>query len=438
MVLGRFRHRSRSRYVAIVALLAAAFLQFGCSAARVSTPPLSGTAQLSLGNSSVNFGNVAVGKTKSIPVSFTNTGSGNATIDVSQISVSGLGFNASGIAPPIQLAPGQDASMNVTFMPLSSGAVSGSISIQSTASNSDATITLTGTGTVSAGQLTVSPGSLAFGNVQVGGSESLPLSLTNPSGQSATIQVTQLNVTGSGFSVSGTTLPLTLAAGQSYTANVVFTPSSAFLDSGSLAIVSDAANPNIGVSLSGTGTGPGQLAVNPVSINFGNVTLGTSQAQNGTLSTSSGSVTISTANWNGSGFSLSGISFPLTLSSGQTAPFTARFVPQTSGSVNGTVSFVSNASNNPTVEPLTGTGVAPVQHSVALSWNASVSSVQGYYVYRSGQNGGSYTRISGLVPQLVYTDTTVASGATYYYVVTALGTDNMESGDSNQVVAIVP
>jgi fibronectin type 3 domain-containing protein len=42
------------------------------------------------------------------------------------------------------------------------------------------------------------------------------------------------------------------------------------------------------------------------------------------------------------------------------------------------------------------------------------------------------------VPQLVYTDTTVASGATYYYVVTALGTDNMESGDSNQVVAIVP
>lgn len=181
-----------------------------------------------------------------------------------------------------------------------------------------------------------------------------------------------------------------------------------------------------------------QLAVSPASMNFSNVAVGSSQNQSGTLSAGSSSVTVSTASWNGTGFSLSGITFPVTIPVGQNVPFTVTFAPQTAGAVSGTVSFVSNAANSPTNEPLAGTGVQASQHSVGLSWNADTSTVQGYYVYRGGQSGGPYARISTLQPATSYTDAGVASGQTYYYVVTALGTNSLESAYSNQAVATIP
>jgi fibronectin type 3 domain-containing protein len=76
---------------------------------------------------------------------------------------------------------------------------------------------------------------------------------------------------------------------------------------------------------------------------------------------------------------------------------------------------------------------------VDLSWNADTSPVLGYYVYRGGQSGGPYLMIS---PQLQtgtsYTDASVVSGQTYYYVVTALGPNSLESAYSNQAVATIP
>jgi fibronectin type 3 domain-containing protein len=82
---------------------------------------------------------------------------------------------------------------------------------------------------------------------------------------------------------------------------------------------------------------------------------------------------------------------------------------------------------------------APIQHSVDLSWTASTSAVSGYNVYRSGQNGGPYSRInSALDTATLYADSTVQSGQTYYYVTTAADLSGNESAYSNQVTAVVP
>src|ERR1700723_1356919 len=62
------------------------------------------------------------------------------------------------------------------------------------------------------GVVTVAPSSISFGVVKVGNNQSLQASMTN-TGES-TLQVTQVTATGSGFSVSGLSLPVTLAAGQ--------------------------------------------------------------------------------------------------------------------------------------------------------------------------------------------------------------------------------
>ncbi len=209
--------------------------------------------------------------------------------------------------------------------------------------------------------------------------------------------------------------------------------------SGNLAASSNGANPTLSIPLSGSGQAPGQLAVSPSTINFGNVVAGTTLTQSATLTASSGPVTVSSASVSQSEFSLSGVSLPVTIPAGYSLTLSVIFAPQTTGSVSANVTFGSNASNTPTVQGLTGSGTTPPQHSVALTWAASTSSnVVGYNVYRGTASGGPYTEISSAVSATADTDSTVLSGQTYYYVVTAVDSTGSESGYSNQVAAVIP
>ena len=80
-----------------------------------------------------------------------------------------------------------------------------------------------------------------------------------------------------------------------------------------------------------------------------------------------------------------------------------------------------------------------VQHTVSLSWIASTSTVTGYNVYRSTSNGSGYVKINtSLVSGLTYTDSSVTSGTTYFYVTTAVDSSGNESGFSNQATAVIP
>ena len=382
--------------------------------------------------SSMSFGGVAVGASKSLSGTVTN--SGGTSLTISSTAVTGNGFSISGLSVPVTLNPGQSATFAVRFAPGASGAASGAVSINSNGANSNLSIPLSGTG-VAPASLSANPTSQSFGNVQVGSANSNSETLTNTGGATATIS--QANVTGAGFSVSGLTLPATLTAGQSVTFTVKFAPASAGTVSGNLSLVSDASNSPLSIALSGNGTTPGQLAASPTTLNFGSVTVGSSSALAGTLTASGAPVTVSSASTGSSEFTLSGIALPATLAAGQSAGFTVTFKPATSGTAGATVTFSSNATNAPTQQSVKGTGTAP-GHSVALSWNASSGAV-GYNIYRSIVSGGPYTIINAsLNTSTSYTDSAVASGTTYYYVVTAVGNDSNESGYSSQVTAAVP
>jgi fibronectin type 3 domain-containing protein len=84
--------------------------------------------------------------------------------------------------------------------------------------------------------------------------------------------------------------------------------------------------------------------------------------------------------------------------------------------------------------------VAAPSYAAVLNWTASTSSdVTGYNVYRSTVSGGSYSKInSSLVAGSTYTDSTVVSGNTYYYVTASVDTSGIESLDSNEVQAVIP
>jgi fibronectin type 3 domain-containing protein len=114
------------------------------------------------------------------------------------------------------------------------------------------------------------------------------------------------------------------------------------------------------------------------------------------------------------------------------------FAPAASGSVTGGVTITSTASNSPLAISLSGTGIV-VTHSATLSWTASTSIVVGYNVYRGTIAGGPYTKLNSSVNvPTTYIDSSVLSGRTYYYVVTAVDSNNVESIYSNQVTAVIP
>ncbi len=71
---------------------------------------------------------------------------------------------------------------------------------------------------------------------------------------------------------------------------------------------------------------------------------------------------------------------------------------------------------------------------VVLTWSPVTDAVA-YTVYRSLLSGGGYTAIA-TVPDPVYTDTAVANGTIYYYVVTALDGAGNESRPSGEVAAM--
>jgi hypothetical protein len=399
--------------------------------------PLSGTGvtqgTLTSNPTSLAFGNVRVGNNTSLSETLTNTG--GLSLTISAATASGSGFSLNGLSLPLTLTAGQSTSFTVLFSPTASGAASGSVSITSNSSTPSLSIPLSGTG-VTPGALAANPTTVAFGSVQVGNSANLSETLTNTGGSSVTIS--QVSSSAAAFSISGLTLPLTLTPNQSVTFTTTFTPISAGASSGSLSVASNASNSPLSIALSGTGTSAGQLAVSPTSLSFGSVTVGSSSALNGTLTASGASVTINSASLNNSEFALSGISLPATLPASQSATFTVTFTPSVSGVTSTSLSFSSNASNSPAVQTMTGTGTAPTQHTVDLSWSASTGAV-GYNVYRGTVSGGPYSMINtSLDGTTAYTDNTAVSGQAYYYVATAVNSASQESGYSNQAQAMIP
>ncbi len=78
-------------------------------------------------------------------------------------------------------------------------------------------------------------------------------------------------------------------------------------------------------------------------------------------------------------------------------------------------------------------------HTVKLNWRASSSQVAGYNVYRRTTPAGSYIRInSSTVPGTTFTDNTVESGLTYYYMTRAVDAVGRESVNSNEASAAIP
>jgi hypothetical protein len=129
-------------------------------------------------------------------------------------------------------------------------------------------------------------------------------------------------------------------------------------------------------------------------------------------------------------------------SNSRTTPSTLQVNPSVSGLTAGTytghVTVTGGGVTKALTVVLTVTAV-PVKYSVSLSWKGSTASnVASYSMYRSTMSGNSYGLVASAIGSAVYSDQTVQSATTYYYVVTAVNNQGQESGYSNEIKVVVP
>lgn len=398
-------------------------------------------AQLAASPASLNFGNVTVGSTATLPLTVTSTGT--APLTISAPSVNGKEFTVSGAAFPLTLQPKQTVTLNVTSSPKTAGAATGALILRSNAiRHSRTAILLISTGAAqTTPQLAVSPASLNFGNVTVGSTATLPVTLTSTG--TAPLMITARSITGAGFTVSGVAFPVTLNPKQAVTLNVTSAPKAASTITGTLTINSNAVrHSGLAVSLTCKGvpeTGT-QLTVSPASLSFGTVDDGSSAALPVTLtSTGTAPLTINSATIKGSGFTVSGAIFPVTLNPKLGVTLMVQFSPAAGVPATGTLTVSSNASNGAsTVVSLNGSG----QYVVNLTWAAprtSLDPVAGYHIYRSTKGSSSYLLVSrSPAGKTMYTDNSVQSGTNYSYYVKSVDRFGRESTPSNTASVTIP
>lgn len=332
------------------------------------------------------------------------------TASVSGTSNTGLNWLVNGIAGG-NATVGTVSSSGLYTAPAAVPSSSVKVTAQSVAVSSasaSAAVTITSTTPPVAVSVTVSPGSATL---NTGNSQAFSATV---SGTSNTAVNWMVNGVAGGNSTLGT-----ISSSGMYTAPAAVPANSILVQAQSAAQSTAIGSASVSVVLPAIS----------VSISPTNVILQVGKSQQ--FSASVSGTTNTAVNWLVSGVLGGNISVGTISSSGlYTAPASVS-AAQITVTAQSTANVNSYASTNVTV-------TQPVQHSVSLSWTDSTT-VAGYNIYRGAQAAGPFSKLnSSLDTATVYTDGTVVSGQTYYYVTTAVNASGVESAYSNVAQAVIP
>jgi hypothetical protein len=213
---------------------------------------------LLLSPASLSFGSVLLDGSETMSVQINNIGAGAVTF--SGISATGDYSVANGTCPTTgTLAAGATCSVQVSFLPLQTGTLSGALSIASSATTLPLTVTLTGVGVQF--YLKISPTSLSFGSFAVGASATQSFTLANIGTTAITKVGTAISAGAGDYAIAGPCAVATLAAGSSCSVTVTFTPSAIGSRPGTLTVTSSDISSPTAVPLTGTGAAGGTFAL---------------------------------------------------------------------------------------------------------------------------------------------------------------------------------
>ncbi len=316
---------------------------------------------------------------------------GSAPLSIASLATTGANAQDFAIAPGascasgLSLAPGASCSVQLRFEPTAAGARSAALTIGHNASGSSSNVALSGTATIATQpSIAVSSNSLSFPATALG-TASATQSLTVRNAGGASLAFTGFSVSGpqagefarapgaaGGSCATGTPL----APGASCTIGIGFAPMALGTRAALLTIASDAANGSPAISLGGTGSpAPAPLAqLSPVSIAFGDQSIGTASPTRRVLLTNAGDAPLAIASVStvgSAGFAIVGNACATTLAAGAGCAIDVAFVPSQVGTATAELRIADDAAGSPHAVALSANGVAGPSGSPTLSPTAA-------------------------------------------------------------------
>jgi Abnormal spindle-like microcephaly-assoc'd, ASPM-SPD-2-Hydin len=284
----------------------------------------------------------------------------------------------------------------------------------------------------------VVPDSVTFVNVPVGELYTQTVRISNLS--TGKLSITQIASSAGEFAITGITLPVELEPGANVNFNVAYKPKVMRNVAGRILVTTgrNTTPAEIAVKASTQSKAFG-FSVNASSLDFGVVPVGNKATKEFELENGGNTaVTVSKITVSGENFSVASGN-GIKLAPGQKTVVQVAFNPLKAGNREGVVTVVSSSPDSPMEIPLSGSAGVMSARSVELKWEESMTTVAGYNVYRSNEADGSYTKLEPRpVTTASYTDTGLAAGHTYYYLIRAVDANEAESDDSEQISVTVP
>lgn len=339
--------------------------------------PISGTGiapAVGLSPPTVTFASQAVGSTSAATV-VTLSNSGNAVLTINSIGIAGANAGDFGQTNNCgsSLAAATSCTINATFSPTAAGTRTASVSISDNASGSPQSVSLTGTGTAPAVSLSTS--SVTFPGQAVGTTSAVNgITLFNTG--NATLSLSSITITGanSGDFSQSNTCGLSVPAGGNCTINVAFSPTVAGTRNASLSISDNAAASPQLVSLTGTGTTGGPMAlVSPLNLTFASQNLLSTSAAKPVTLTNTGASPMTIVSIVASGDFAQTNNCGSSLGASASCIIQVTFSPSNTGTRAGYVTITDNDPSTLETVTLTGTGTAPSSTVSVTPFQASVT-----------------------------------------------------------------
>ncbi len=317
-------------------------------------------ASASVSPADLSFPNQSVGAvTGAQTVTLYNTGS--LALAPTGIALSG-DFSETDNCVNAAIAPGESCAIQVIFAPTATGSRTGQMTISANVYGGQIAVNLSGTGTP-AGEVTLSPGTLDFGQVP-SGTTSAPLPVQAANATTTDIPILSVAVTPPFVLASNSCGTSALTAQASCQIEIAFAPTQTGSASGTLTLTDEAGIQT--VALSGTGAAPPADNLSPTALTFPDTIAGQlSAAQTVQLTNSGDEPLTSIAASVSAGFQIASNNCTTQLAAQASCSIAVAFDPTAAGAQTGTLT-VSDALRTQTVA-LSGTGLAAPVFSVSPS-----------------------------------------------------------------------
>ena len=328
-----------------------------------------------LSASNLSFGNQTINTTSAVQT-LTLGNTGNATLNVSTVAVSGDFAKSGGTCVNNgTVSAGSSCTITITFTPTAAGARTGLVTITDNATGSPRTATLQGMGVALAGPTaTLLPAKLTFAAQALGTPSTVQsLTLTNTS-KTAVLNITGMAIGGGNVTdfSSTTTCGATLATGANCTISVTFKPTVSGLRTATLNVVSNATGP-LSAALEGTGnaptTGPA-VTLDVKSLVFADQSLNTPSAPKTVTLSNTGGGTLNIASMKTSGdFAQTSTCGAQLIAGAKCVISSVTFTPTAAGARTGALTLMTDAPGSPHTVTLSGNGSTGVLPSLSYSPN---------------------------------------------------------------------